>query len=315
MKNMRIPLLSALGVAILGIILGSFLDYQLSSAIASADNGFGLFVSVVGPTIGFCGLSFIGGGFFALGLKNKTLWVKIVFIVLAVAAFGVTVYYAGREYFGINGFYQKAPDIVGILTAAVCSLAAEVGGYFCFKDCKNEQAWIPFLAVYVVLLLVLVAAIPVLKDTMHRPRYRTVCQGIVPFHNWFERCGDYKDYMTNYGYGGDEFKSFPSGHTGEASILIVVATFLPLADEKFKKYQLPLFIGACCFVVLVAFSRILAAAHYLSDVSMGATLTLTFATIANELLIKFVKPKKIEEAVEEKPAEEPAQEEVKENVE
>ncbi len=314
MKNMRIPLLSALGVAILGIILGSFLDYQLSSAIASADNGFGLFVSVVGPTIGFCGLSFIGGGFFALGLKHKTLWVKIVFIVLAVAAFGVTVYYAGREYFGINGFYQKAPDIVGILTAAVCSLAAEVGGYFCFKDCKNEQAWIPFLAVYVVLLLVLVAAIPVLKDTMHRPRYRTVCQGIVSFHNWFERCGDYKDYMTNYGYGGDEFKSFPSGHTGEASILIVVATFLPLADEKFKKYQLPLFIGACCFVVLVAFSRILAAAHYLSDVSMGATLTLTFATIANEVLIKFVKPKKIEELIEEKADEKPA-EEVKENVE
>ena len=64
MKNMRIPLLSALGVAILGIIIGSFLDFQLSSAIASADNGFGLFFSVIGPTIGFCGLSFIGGGFF-----------------------------------------------------------------------------------------------------------------------------------------------------------------------------------------------------------------------------------------------------------
>ena len=59
----------------------------------------------------------------------------------------------------------------------------------------------------------------------------------------------------------------------------------------------------CCFVMLVGFSRILAAAHYLSDVSMGALITLVFACIANEVLIKYVKPTKIEEKVEEGPKE------------
>lgn len=302
MKNMRIPLFSALGVAIIALIFGSIFDYQLSSAIASSTNGFGLFISVIAPTIGFCGFAFIGGGFFALGLKQQKLWIKIVFIALAVAALGVTINYAGKEYFGINGFADKAPMIVGYLTAAVCGLAAEVGGYYAFKDCKNEKAWIPFICVYIVLFLVLICGITGLKGIMHRPRFRTVSKGVVPFYDWWQRCTNYKDYIAQ-GISKEEFKSFPSGHTGEASILIVVSMFAPLADERLKKIQLPLFIGSCCFVILVGFSRILAAAHYLSDVSMGAIITLVFACIANEVLIKYVKPTKIEEKVEEGPKE------------
>ena len=299
MKNMRIPLLSAICVAILALIIGSFVDYQLSSAIASSTNGFGLFISVIAPTIGFCAFAFIGGGFFALGLKQQKLWVKIVFIALAIVAFGVTVNYAGKEYFGINGFADKAPMFVGYLTAGICGLAAEIGGYFTFKDCKNDKAWIPFLCVYIVLFLVLICGITGLKSLMHRPRYRTVLdQSIVPFHNWWQRCANYKDYIA-LGISKEEFKSFPSGHTGEAAILIVVSMFAPMADDRLKKAQLPMFIGSCCFVILVGFSRILAAAHYLSDVSMGALITLVFACIANEVLIKFIKPTKIEEKIEE----------------
>ena len=284
---MRIPILGALGVAILGIILGSFFDYQLSSAIASPTSVFGLTISVIGPTIGFCGLAFIGGGFAALSTKQTKLWIRICFIALAFAAGFVTVYYAGREYFGVNGFYKKAPDIVGMLIVAVLAIGAEVGGFYTFRNCENKNAWIPFLCVYIVLLLVLVAAIPVLKDVMHRPRYRLISQtDVVTFHQWYQPCPEYKEYLEVLGAEhSDDFKSFPSGHTGEASILIVIAAFLPLADEKFKKYQLPMFIGACAFVILIAFARICAAAHFLSDVSMGATLTLLFTCIANEILI------------------------------
>ena len=290
MKNMRIPILSAMAVAIFGLIFGSIFDYQLSTAIASPTNGFGLFISVIAPTIGFCGLAFTGGGFFAISFKQDKLWVKILFIALAVLGLGIGTHFAGKEFFGENGFYEKAPNIVGYLISFVCAAGAEVGGYFVFKDCKNKYAWVSFACVYIVLVLVLVVGISGLKAIMHRPRFRTVADGtgLVPFHQWWERCADYKEYMVDYAISGEEFKSFPSGHTGEAAVLIVVATFLPLADERFKKIQLPLFIGAGCFVILVALSRILAAAHYLSDVSMGALITLVFTCIANELLIKFM---------------------------
>ena len=71
MKKMRIPLLIAFGVAVLGIILGSFLDLNISSAIASPDNYFALTISAIGPTFGFMGVAIMGGGFIAFIVKGK----------------------------------------------------------------------------------------------------------------------------------------------------------------------------------------------------------------------------------------------------
>ena len=49
---------------------GSFLDLQLSEAIASKDNAFGLTISAIGPTFGFCALTFVGGAFIAFAVKG-----------------------------------------------------------------------------------------------------------------------------------------------------------------------------------------------------------------------------------------------------
>ena len=61
-----------------------------------------------------------------------------------------------------------------------------------------------------------------------------------------------------------------------------------------KKYQLPAFIVVCALVVLVAIARVLAAAHYLSDVSWGAAIILTLTFIANEVVMR-VKPLQLKE--------------------
>ena len=287
MKKMRLPIYIALCVCVIGLILGSFLDLSISQSIADTSNVFGLIISVIAPTLGFCGLAFAGGGFFAFALKQEwKVWIKVLFYVLAVAALGIATYFAGKEYFGPNGFNNDDLKIVGYIIAFVCALGAEVGGYFVFKDCKNKTAWVSLLIIYVVLLLVLVGGITILKAIMHRPRYRLVSQGVVPFHAWWERCSDYDTYITSLGESfKEEFKSFPSGHTGEAAILLVVSVFAPLAHDKLEKIQLPLFIGSGLFVLLVAFSRILVGAHYLSDVSFGALLTMLFTLLGNEIAI------------------------------
>ena len=110
--------------------------------------------------------------------------------------------------------------------------------------------------------------------------------------------------MELYNTASDNFKSYPSGHTAEASIMLVVTTFLPRANEKFKKYQKPLFIGSVALIVIVAFARILAAAHFLSDVSTGATIMIALLVIANEVVLrlKFLHPAEEtkEEVAEEK---------------
>ena len=297
MKNMRIPLLTILGVAIIGIIFGSFFDFQVSKAIASPTNALGLTISAIGPTIGFASVAAMGGGFIAFIVKGKYhIALKILFGVLAACCLGVSIYYPAGEYFGINGFYGAAPKWVGYFIVIIPECAAMVGGYFLFKDIKNEKMWMIFCIIIVLLLIALLIVIPTIKDNMRRPRYRgLLIYTDVTFHNWWEPFKEYKDYIAAHpDVPHDNFKSYPSGHTAEASILLVPITFLPLADSKFKKYQMPLFYCACGLVLLVAFARILAAAHFLSDVSWGATIMIALLVIANEIVMR-VKPLELKE--------------------
>lgn len=288
MKKMRLPLLIALGVAIVGIVFGSFFDLQISQAIANPKNGFALFISAIMPTIGFATVSAMGGGFIALILKGKYhIALKVLFGVLAAACFGVSIFYPGGEYFGINGFYGAAPEWVGYLIVIVPEAAAAFGGYILFKDNKNENIWIVFCAIIAMLLLALLATIPTIKDSMRRPRFRFLLEGdnMKMFHNWWEPFKEYKDFIAlNPKIPHDNFKSFPSGHTAETSIVLVGVVFLPLANEKYEKLQLPLFLTGCGLILLVALARILAAAHFLSDVSWGATILIGWLTITNEVI-------------------------------
>ena len=281
---MRLPLLIALGVAIVGIVFGSFFDLQISQAIASPTNKFALLISAIMPTIGFATVAAMGGGFIALIVKGKYhIALKILFGALAAACFGVSIFYPGGEYFGINGFYNEKIKWLGYVIVIIPEAAAAFGGYVLFKDCKNKNMWIVFCAIIAMLLIALLATIPTIKDNMHRPRFRALlAYKEISFHNWWQPFKEY-DAVKNL-YPHDNFKSFPSGHTAETSIVLVGITFLPLANEKYEKYQLPLFLIGCCLVLLVALARIMAAAHFLSDVSMGATIVIGLLTITNEII-------------------------------
>ena len=292
MKKMRIPLLVAWGIAILGIIIGSFCDLSISSAIASSTNKYGLLISAIGPMIGFAGVAVMGGGFIALIVKGKyPIGLKILFGVLAACCYGVAVYYPAGEWFGINGFYGAAPEWAGYLIVILPEAAAMVGGYFLFKDFTNKNIWIVFCVIVVLLLIALLGILPNVKDIMRRPRFRFLANSdLTLFKKWWEPCKNFKELMVKYGLNPelstdrDHFKSFPSGHTAETSILLVMVTLLPLANKKFEDYQVPAFILSCLLVILVAFARILAAAHFLSDVSWGATIVITLLFIANEII-------------------------------
>ena len=289
---MRIPLLIALGVAIIGIIFGSIFDFNISKAIANPENAVALTISAIGPTIGFAGVAAMGGGFIAFIVKGKYhIALKVLFGVLAAACLGVSIFYPGGEYFGINGFYNEKLKWLGYVIVIIPESAAMVGGYFLFKDWKNDKMWIVFCIIIVLLLIGLLAVIPTIKDNMHRPRYRgLLIYKDISFHNWWEPFKEYKDYVAAHpDVPHDNFKSYPSGHTAEASILLVPITFLPLAHDKFKKWQMPLFYAGCGLVLVVAFARILAAAHFLSDVSWGATIMISLLVITNEIVMR-VKP-------------------------
>ena len=125
MKNMRIPLLIAWGIAVIGIIFGSFFDLSISKAIASPTNGFALTVSAILPTLGFMGVAAIGGGFIAFIVKGKyPTFLKVLFGILAAGCLGLSIAYPAGEYFGINGFYGAAPEWTGYFIVVLPEVGA-----------------------------------------------------------------------------------------------------------------------------------------------------------------------------------------------
>ena len=288
MRRMRIPLIIVLSISVLGFVLGTFLDFNLSSAIADRNNMFAITLSVLGPVLGFSGLTFIFGGLIPKGLdKNTHIVLRIILLVAAVGAYGFCIYMAGKEIFGGHGFYGAAKKWVGYPIAAVPLGAAEVLGYFAMKDSDNKNAWIVLAIAAGVCFMALVPGTTLIKEIFHRPRFRSVIETEgLDFYPWYRRCSNYKDLMAAFGLASEEFKSFPSGHTCEASILLTAAAFVPLANRKYERFQYLAFGIAGAFVLIVALGRIMAAAHYLSDVSMALMLMMVFALIANEIVLR-----------------------------
>ena len=287
MKKMRLPLIITLGLFIILLILGSFLDLKISNAIASSTNNFGLAISILAPTVGFGGMCILGGGFIAFAIKGdyKTLY-KVCFIILAIALYAGSIVFAGGEYFGLNGFYKALPEWAGYLICALPLLGFECLGYFLFKDNQNKNLWIVFIILIIAGAIALGGFCTVFKSIFHRPRYRILSQYEIEFHSWWQRCKNYKELMANYNIDKENFKSFPSGHTTEIAMLLLPLIALPLANKKYEKIQLPLFFVTFGLILLVGFSRILCGAHFLSDVSMGALLMVLFTLIANEIIIR-----------------------------
>ena len=286
MKKMRILLYSILGFTILGIIIGSFCDLNISKAIADKNNSFALLISVVVPTIAFSGLTLVGGAFLAFAIRGDyKKYLKIFFWIIGIGLFIISEYFSGREYFGKNGFYNKAPQIIGYLIPIIPLALTTYLGFYLFKNNENKNAWIILVIALFAILIPYVFLIEGTKLIIHRPRFRIVNEGIVPYKAWWENYKDYKEIILLYNVTKEDFKSFPSGHTAEATMLLIISVFIPMANTYLKKYQTPAIIFSVSMMVIMALGRILAAAHYLSDVSTGAFLLVLFAIIGYEIIV------------------------------
>ena len=286
MKKFAINIYIVIGILVIGFIVGSFVDQQLSQAIFIRNDSFGLFLSAVGTTPGYGCLAIIGGSLFAIAFlrKDYKLWMRILFYGLAIASYGLAVFFAGREFFGANGFYKAAPSWVGFLIEIPIMSGLGYLGYRIGKNTDNNNLWLLLVILLIAIFIALVPGVTILKEIFHRPRYRMITEpevaalDYVGFHSWWERCGDYKEIIAKYAEHGvevlkEQFKSFPSGHAGATAVLILYVTFLPLMNKKYQRLQLPLFYSALVWCLLISVSRIWVGAHFLSDVSMGALIT------------------------------------------
>ena len=303
----RFHLLIIIGILLVGFIVGSFLDYKIDAALFNENNAFGLIMASFGVYPCYAGLAFIGGGFLETTLKRKEMHIalKIVCYALSALAYGMAIYLCGKELPSVNGYDVPHLAWLSYLICAVVFGGVYVLAFFVCKKGDRRQLWNILLVMTVIFVFALLPAGFAIKLVIHRPRYRFVVRDDPSLYkNWWEMFPTYKDLIgqtfSGHIVSKEEFKSFPSGHSGTGMIM---AMFLPYAAIYFPKLKgketLLFYIGAA-YGFLMMFSRMLVGAHFLTDTCMGSLIVMVVFYVVNEFAVRkklFDDPvKQIEEA-------------------
>ena len=273
-KSSKIIMFSMLGFFLCLFIVGTFFDLQINEAIFHNKDTFGLVISVLGTIPGYAMFAFIGGGALSYGVnKEYKTWIRVISFISCAGCYFASIYFAGREFFGPNGFYHYVSDLVGFAMMVPVMGAVVYLGFRLTKKSENKNLWIVYLVLFVALVIALVPGTTLLKVIFNRPRFRSVSTCEMEYYPWYTAVRNRAELMDLYNIEKEEFKSFPSGHASSSIAFPLFVLFLPYINKDYKKYVLPLFIGGLAWALLVMFARMYVGAHYLSDVSMGAILT------------------------------------------
>ena len=291
----RFHLLIIIGLLLVGFIIGSFFDLQIDKALFNEKNGFGLFMASFGVYPCYICLSFIGGGLLSTTLRRKELklWLQIVCYVLSAVALGLSIFLCGREWPSTNG--HNVPKLAP-LSYAICAIVFSgcfCGGYMVCRKGDAKQLWAICLILGIAYAISLLPAGYAIKLIIHRPRYRiAVFYGgeDAYYYNWWQMFPEYKDHIGQYVNGieltKEEFKSFPSGHSGAGIVIAAVLPFISKFFPKLKGKELFFFYGGIAYGALMMFTRLMVGAHYLTDTCMGALIVMVTFYFANEICIR-----------------------------
>lgn len=277
-----------LGFYVVMLVLGSFFDYQLSSKIFVPRQTFGIIVSAFGLMPTYLCFAFGGGYLIRLSIQDDFKKVgKVLLIVLGVLAIIAGTFYAQKEITSVNGFNLPDAKWVGYVVTIPLMLLAAFFGYKIGRNNEYKYTYVIIILFLLTNLVTLLGGVTVLKDIFHRPRFRSVIgsNGAIPYHNWYEPFKNYASYITDV-FTKEEFKSFPSGHSGTSAIMMIALTSLPFINKKFKGQETKLLYIGFAWNLFVAFTRILVGAHFLSDVAMGAIIVMIIFIILNEFVLK-----------------------------
>lgn len=264
--------LVVIGILALMLIVGSLFDYQLSSALYDSTSFFALVFAGYGQYPVTLSVSACAALLWHKGIVSKvfSVFLEVLAVFLAVV----------DPLVGIKGMNIIFIVIIALLVTALNTLFFYNLGKN--KDRKTINRYVAALLIVTFCSLILVN---VIKVFFQRPRMRMIA--VTPeasFQNWWVMGCDNYEFLRGLGIEAEEFKSFPSGHSANAAILLIIMGALPLLEEKYYEKRNILFFGALVFVLLVAFSRIVAGAHFLSDVTMGIFVTFVFEIIVLKLI-------------------------------
>lgn len=206
---------------------------------------------------------------------SEKIWVKIPGSVAVLAAGGYFGMWFGERLFTDNEFQLPFSIIFGIGFGAAVLFTLHFVAIP--ESAKKPLTVIAVLGLCAAGLETL--TVSGMKALWGRVRFRELDGNFSQFTPW---------YVIN---GCTGSHSFPSGHTGSAGMSFLVM-LLPSVSEKCRKYKSALFFTAFFYTSVVAFTRLVMGAHYLSDVAFGGMISFT-CTVAAAAVYEKVLTKKL----------------------
>lgn len=269
MKIQKKPFLISLAVAMVLLMIFAFADLSISIALYNPKSIFGKIMEILGEepaslTALFCGAVLM------LFHEGQTMPRKIISILG-----GGLVWIMGVMMFGVMpmNYIEGEPSFLApvlMLAGAVVSIVLTAGlgsGY----RLRARKAALVGVAGYVSIMV----SFNVIKMLWGRMRFRAMMEPYDGFSPWFLPQGT----TTN-----NEFMSFPSGHAAQASLILMIL-LLPFVFKQLESKMALLRTIAVGWIVLVTVSRVIMGAHFASDVTMGAVITICLLTFWSKLII------------------------------
>ena len=261
-KNYRILLIVGI-IYILAFLYCSTYDLPVSLWLTShANEGFIYFGRCISILPGV-----YVGCFCAGALANNSKRTIKYFYTLIALIMAFVVVYEFSHYSG-NQFISVISILVGIILFIVTMLLTK---QLTVDNLQKKR----LLQMGILLLAITNIIIECLKLIWGRPRFYSLVNPQAEFVPWLTISGI---------ASGDAFKSFPSGHTANAT-LILWYSFLPIIIPSLKKYHKLLVAVGLGWIICTATSRIMAGDHFLSDVMIGHLIAVSIIIILAKLVI------------------------------
>jgi membrane-associated phospholipid phosphatase len=284
----RVSIIAVIALLIALTIIGSFYDYKISNSLYLGqqpnENPFGILFAFIGIAPTFVGWSFLGASIICLSKKQTDCKInKKCLTAFAIFLFVLSFFYFCNTLTMVNSSAFSVHWAIGYPIGIATLLLASVLGYKMSKRSENPELLKKVLLLSIVSVAVMVVIMST-KGIMGRPRFRFVLEYANPdyFRNWWQSGKDIKASFGNAAVG-DEFASFPSGHSAYSMFAIFLFPAFADYNGKLKKQKgLLAFLGLAWWC-LTALSRITVGAHYLTDVCIAALVTVIAWLAVNKI--------------------------------
>ena len=256
-------LLSAGAFLLVMMVIGSVWDYPISRALYNQSNVLGLFFAAFGEYP--AALGFAAAGAMLISARNREK--RLRGVLQALAGCVLLLFCAAMAAVLPTGYLDISMGLSAVISIACTALA--VWGILRLCRDADRGTVLRVAAVFLLVVFADILVVNLIKIPWGRPRMRLVAvDERACFLPWWQPGTDLRDTLVAAGVAAEEFKSFPSGHTANASALMLLC-LLPRLSSKLEGKQTALFLTGFVWAALVALSRIIMGAHYLTDTMAG----------------------------------------------